>query len=140
MKDSLLDTKCCVDENQYPGKCTLCGIPRHDKNHCRCKSYVDENKINLACYTYIPEEKLDQQLAFAINDGFLRGATPDEIAWVKKRIAELRQARYLLYQSKNNNFNPRRSQSPYDRSPSPYERQPLPPTYDRPQSTPSTSL
>jgi flagellar biosynthesis regulator FlaF len=41
----------------------------------------------------IPDQVLEEQLAFARKDGFLKGVTEAEMKWVRRKIADLKEER-----------------------------------------------
>ena len=119
----MLDTKCSV-EPRWQGICTLCGKKGHDQGHCRIRGYNigpnGEVMANLAAWSYFADDKLAEEMGYAIENGFLKNTTLAEQNWVKQTVARLRSERFLLYQSKAQGFGGARQQYSQSRSPSPY--------------------
>jgi hypothetical protein len=59
---------------------------------------------NLATWSYFPDEKLEEEMAPAILNGFLKNTTLAEQQWVRQTVARLRSERHLLYQNKSKGF------------------------------------
>jgi len=97
----LIDTKCSVEPKYVGQACTLCGESYHNATHCRWRGYVTgpngEPKVSLVNLTYFSDDRLDDKLALAVKGGFLRGTTEDEIQWVKRTIADLRETKRMLF-------------------------------------------
>jgi hypothetical protein len=100
----MLDTKCSV-EPRFAGMCSLCGKKGHDQGHCRIRGYNSgpngEVMANLAAWSYFDDVKLNEEMGYAIENGFLRGTTEAERNWVKQTVARLRSERFLLYQGRS---------------------------------------
>ena len=75
---------------------------------------------NLAAWSYFADDKLTEEMGYAIENGFLKNTTLAEQNWVKQTVARLRSERFLLYQSKAQGLGGARQQYSQSRSPSPY--------------------
>ena len=103
----LIDTLCTV-EPPFQGLCSLCGKRNHDFEHCRLRAQGKgpngEAMVNLANFVWFPDQVLEEQLAFARKDGFLKGVTEAEMKWVRRKIADLKEERKLTMKER---FQPR---------------------------------
>jgi hypothetical protein len=125
----MLDTKCSV-EPRYSGMCAMCGKNGHDQAHCRIRGYNTgpngEALVNLAAWSYFPDDKVEEEMRHAIERGFLKDTTEAEQQWVRQTVKRLQSERFLLYQGtqgRSTGYSSGRQQnSPYNRSnsPSPY--------------------
>jgi len=93
----------------------MCGMMRHDISHCRLRGYNvgpdGDPIVNLANYTYFTDEKLEEMIGHARRDGFLKNATEEEMKWVRRKIADLKEEKKLLYKQNAARFS--RPNSPY---------------------------
>jgi hypothetical protein len=109
----LIDTMCTV-EPPFQGLCSLCGKRNHDFEHCRLRAQGKgpngEAMVNLANFVWFPDQVLEEQLAFARKDGFLKGVTEAEMNWVRRTISDLKEQRKLTMKEK---FTRPRSQGVY---------------------------
>ena len=84
-----------------------------------------ETLANLAAWSYFDDGKLEEEMKYAIENGFLMGSTEAERNWVRQTVARLRSERFLLYQGKSQRpMNPYKTSyqgtSSRSSSPSPY--------------------
>lgn len=116
----LIDTRCTI-EPPYKGKCGLCGKNGHDMEHCRWRGHVTgkngEHMVNLVCLSWYSDQVLEDHLAIARKDGFLKSATEAEMQWVRKTVSDLREEKKLLLKQNASKY--QRSSSPSIYGPAP---------------------